>query len=143
MSITTPPVSKEQPMKKSSFVPKPDQLEGRIALSSMPKFSHGAAILTRHALGETYSQIQKAFTQYTNHGHNFNRLESNLASAVGRIPYNHRDGLLASVESEATQMQVDIASIAVKPVGSALQRALNDVNDFVQGEMSSGTIVLR
>ena len=76
-------------------------MESRIALSSMPKFSHGAAILTRHALGQTYDLVEKAFTQYMNHGQNFNRLEANLASAVNRIPYNHRDGLLGAVESEA------------------------------------------
>ena len=33
-------------MKKSTFVPTPDQLEGRIALSGGPAFSHGAVILT-------------------------------------------------------------------------------------------------
>ncbi len=130
-------------MKKPAFVPQSDQLESRIALSSMPQFSHGAAILTKHALGQTYSLVQKAFTQYMNHGQNFNKLESNLASAVSRIPYNHRDGLLSQVESEAGQMRIDIATKAAKPVGSALQRALNDVNEFVQGEVSSGTILLR
>jgi hypothetical protein len=130
-------------MKKSSFVPKPDQLESRVVLSSMPKFSHGAAILTRHALGETYSQVQKAFTTYVKHGQNFNKLEASLAGAVSRIPYNHRDGLLPAVESEASQMRVDVSTGAAKPISSALQRALNDVNEFVQGEVSSGTIVLR
>jgi hypothetical protein len=130
-------------MKKSAFVPKPDQLESRIALSNVPKFSHGAAILTRHALGQSYSLVEKAFTQYMNHGQKFNRLEANLASAVGRIPYNHRDGLLAAVESEAGQMQDDISTGVTSPVSSALQRALSDVNDFVQGEVSSGVIVVR
>ena len=130
-------------MKKPAFVPKPDQLESRIALSGMPKFSHGAAILTKHALGQTYSLVQKAFTQYMNHGQNFNRLQATLASAVGRIPYNHRDGLLAAVESEASQMRVDVSTGVAKPVGGALQRALSDVNEFVQGEISSGTIIVR
>jgi hypothetical protein len=130
-------------MKKSSFVPKPDQLESRVVLSSGPKFSHGAAILTTHALGQTYSLVQKAFTQYMNHGQNFRQLEANLAGAVNRIPFNHRDGLLATVESEASQMRIDVSTGVAKPVSSALQRALNDVNEFVQGEVSSGIIIVR
>src|SRR5438552_407853 len=118
--ITTPLDSKEQPMKKSTFVPTPDQLEGRIALSGLPQFSHGAAILTKHALGQTYYQVEKAFSQYMNHGQNANRLQANLASAVNRIPFNKRDGLLAAVESEVSQMRIDIRTNAARPVNSAL-----------------------
>jgi hypothetical protein len=130
-------------MKKKSFVPTPDQLETRVVLSGAPHFSHGAAILSKHALSETYSLVQKAFTQYMNHGQNFKRLQTNLASAVNRIPFNKRDGLLATVETEASQMAIDIRTQVSLPVKSALQRALNDVNDFVQGEIADGVIVVR
>jgi hypothetical protein len=130
-------------MKKRTFVPVPDQLEGRIVLSSGTKFVHGTPLLSSHALGQTYSQIQKAFNQYANHGQNFRRLQSNLASAVSRIPWNKRDGLLAAVESEASQMRVDISSGVSTPVKAATQRALQDVHDFVQGETSGGAMVVR
>jgi hypothetical protein len=130
-------------MKKRTFVPGPDQLEGRVVLSGTPKFIHGAAVLTTHALGQTYSQIQNAFSQYANHGQNFKRLQINLATAVNRIPWNKRDGLLAEVESEASQMRVDIASGVSTPVKAAMQRALQDVHDFVQGEVSGGVMVVR
>jgi hypothetical protein len=43
-------------MKKTTFVPTPDQLEGRIVLSGGPKFINGAAIMTTRALGQTYTQ---------------------------------------------------------------------------------------
>jgi hypothetical protein len=118
-------------------------LEGRVVLSGTPKFIHGAAVLTTRALNQTYGQIQGAFSQYANHGQNFRRLQVNLANAVGRIPWNKRDGLLAQVESEASQMRVDIASSTATPVKSAMQAALKDVLDFVQGETSGGAMVVR
>lgn len=130
-------------MKKPTFVPSPDQLEGRVVLSGGPRFVHGAAVLTSHALGQTEAQIEKAFGTYANHGQNFRKLESNLAGAVSRIPWNKRDGLLAAVESEASQMRTDIASGVTTPVQAAMQRALQDVHDFVQGEISGGVIVVR
>ena len=130
-------------MKKQAFVPGPDQLESRVVLSGTPKFIHGAAVLTTRALGQTYAQIQGAFAQYANHGQNFHRLQINLANAVGRIPWNKRDGLLAQVESEASQMRVDVLGGASTPVKAAMKRALQDVHDFVQGEVSSGIVLVR
>jgi hypothetical protein len=131
-------------MKKPKFVPKPEHLEGRIALSGGAHFTaSGAAILSKHTLNQTYGLVDKAFTQYMNHGQNLNRLEGNLASAVGRIPFNKRDGLLAAVESEVTTMETDIRASVAKPIKSALQRALTDVNDFVANEVADGIIVVR
>jgi hypothetical protein len=130
-------------MKKQAFVPTPDHLESRIALSGGPKFINGAAVLTGHAMGQTYSMIQKAFTKFAAHGQNYNQLQGDLAKAVNRIPYNRRDGLLAAVQFEAWQMTNDIQSRVPFPVKSALQRALSDVNDFVQGEMAAGAMVVR
>jgi hypothetical protein len=131
-------------MKKPAFVPRPDLLENRIALSGGAHFTaKGEAILSKRALNQTYALVQKAFNQYASHGHNMNRLQANLASAVSRIPYNVRDGLLATVESEAVQMRTDIRTNVAKPVKSAVQRALNDVHDFVKAEIASGDIVVR
>ncbi len=129
-------------MKKTTFVPSPDQLEGRIVLSGGPKFSNGAAILTQNALGQTYSLIQKAFNQFANHGQNSNRLQADLATAVNRVPYNVRDGLRASVQAEASQMVTDVSTGTPFPVKSAVQRALSDVKFFVQSEVASGVIVM-
>ncbi len=129
-------------MKKKSFVPSPDQLEGRIVLSGGPKFSNGAAILTEKALGQTYSLIQNAFNQFANRGQNFNRLQADLANAVTRIPYNVRDGLRSAVQSEASQMVADVSSGTPFPVKGAAQRALSDVKSFVQSEVASGVIVM-
>jgi hypothetical protein len=144
LTITTSSDSKEQPMKKPAFVPRPDLLETRIALSGGTHFTaSGAAILSRNTLSQTYGLVQKAFTQYMKHGQNLNRLEANLASAVSRIPFNYRDGLRAAVVSEAVQMKTDIRTNVAKPVASAVQRALNDVHDFVKAEIASGTIVVR
>ncbi len=130
-------------MKKSTFVPSPDQLETRVVLSSGPKFAHGAAILTNRALNQTYAQIQKAFSQFAHHGQNYRRLQTTLANDVSRIPWNRRDGLLAAVESEVSQMHVDIATSDATPVKNAAQRALQDVHDFVQGEIADGVITMR
>ena len=86
---------------------------------------------------------KSAFSQYMNHGQNYNRLQADLAKAVGRIPWNRRDGLLATVESELSQMRIDIRTNVATPVRSALQRALHDVHDFVQSEVASGVIRVR
>ena len=130
-------------MKRSAFVPKPDQLEGRIVLSSGVKFFHGAAVLSTHALNKTYAQVEKSFTQFAQHGQSYNQLESSLASAINRIPWNRRDGLLATVESEVPQMQADIATNDATPVKSAERAALQNVYQFVQSEISDGVIVMR
>jgi hypothetical protein len=131
-------------MRKPSFVPSADLLETRVVLSGGPKFTlSGSAILSKHALGQTYSQVQKAFNTFANHGQNYRRLESNLASAVSRIPWNRRDGLLAAVESEVAGLQSNIDASVPKPVITAMQNAMADVHDFVQGEVADGIITLR
>jgi hypothetical protein len=131
-------------MKRASFVPSADHLESRIALSGGVHFtSTGAAILTNRALNQTYSQVQKAFTHFANHGQNYHTLEANLASAVSRIPWNRRDGLLAIVQSEASALQSDISSGLSKPVMTEMQNTLAEVRDFVQGEVSSAVIAIR
>jgi hypothetical protein len=137
---------KEQPMKKPKFVPTPDALESRIALSGGPSFTRsGAAILTTHALNRTYADIQKAFTNFANHGHgtNYNLLQGNLMKAVSRIPWNRRDGLLAEVKAEAQVVRFNIANSVSKPVMTELQNTLKEVKDFVASEVASGAIVVR
>ncbi len=131
-------------MKRASFVPSADQLETRIALSGGVQFtSTGAAILTSRALNQTYSQIEKAFSHFANHGQNFRTLEVNLASAVSRIPYNRRDGLLAIVETEPLAVESDMSSGVSKPVATELQNTLAEVKEFVQAEVADGVIVIR
>jgi hypothetical protein len=130
-------------MKKSAFVPTADCLESRVVLSSGPQFVHGAAVLTRHALNQTYSQIQSAFAQFANHGQNYARLERNLAIAVSRIPWNKRDGLLATIESEVPGLQANVATNVARPVVTARNSAMADVQQFVQGEIANGVIVIR
>jgi hypothetical protein len=134
----------EKTMRKPTFVPTPDVLETRVVLSGGPKFtSSGAAILTTHALGETYAQVEKAFSNFARHGENYRSLEINLANAVTRIPFNRRDGLLATVESEVAGLQDNISSGVTKPVVTSMESALEDVHDFVQGEADAGIIVVR
>jgi hypothetical protein len=133
-------------MKKPKFVPTPDLLETRIALSGGPKFtSSGAAILTSHALSQTYGEIQKAFMNFERHGHgqNYNALEVNLAKAVSRIPWNRRDGLLDAVKAEASAVRFNIASAVAKPVVTEMQNTLLELKSFVQSEVAGGTIVVR
>jgi hypothetical protein len=144
LSVTNPRDSKEQTMKKPAFVPRPDMLETRIALSGGTQFTAtGAAILHKQTLAQTYSLVQNAFSQYMNHGQNVKRLEANLANAVGRIPFNKRDGLLSAVESEVTQMRFDIRAKVATPIKNAVKRTINDVSTFVTSEVADNIIVLR
>ena len=130
-------------MKKFAFVPTPDTLESRIALSGGPKFVHGVPILTSHALGQTYSLVQKAFNQFAHNGHNYARLRVDLANAVNRIPWNRRDGLLATVQAEVSTLRTAIAPGAFKPVMSQMQSTLQDVKDFVRSEVATGAVTVR
>ena len=132
-------------MRKPSFVPTPDVLETRVVLSGGPKFARdGAAILTSHALSQTYSQVENAFAKFAHHGQNYNALEINLAKAVSRIPYNHRDGLLATIESEVPGLRDEHQlRCHSRPVATAMQNAMADVHDFVQGEVEADVIVMR
>jgi hypothetical protein len=133
-------------MKKPKFVPTPDALETRIALSGGPKFTaSGAAILTTHALNQTYADIQRAFSNFARHGHgtNYNLLEMNLAKAVNRIPWNRRDGLLATVKAEPQAVRFNVVTGVSKPVMTELQNTLAEVKSFVKSEIASGDIALR
>ena len=128
-------------MKKPKFVPSADLLESRIALSGGPKFApNGAAILTTHALGQTYAQIQKAFVKFAQHGQNYQTLQNNLSKAVSNIPWNRRDGLLASVQSEAQAVKANIATQVSRPVMTELRNTLAEVKDFVISEVAAGQI---
>jgi hypothetical protein len=133
-------------MKKPKFVPTADLLEGRIALSGGPKFTpNGAAILTSHALGQTYSQIEKAFTKFANHGHGtqYQTLQTNLAKAVSNIPWNRRDGLLSSVEAEVQAVKADISTQVSRPVVTEMQNTLAEVKEFILSEVAAGQIAMR
>ena len=131
-------------MRKPSFVPTPDVLETRVVLSGGPKFTRGgAAILTSHALSQTYGQIENAFAKFAHHGQNYRALEINLAKAVSRIPFNRRDGLLATVESEVQGLRDNISSGVTQPVMTSMQSAMADVHDFVQGEVTDAVIAMR
>jgi hypothetical protein len=131
-------------MRKPSFVPTPDVLETRVVLSGGPKFTRGgAAILTSHALNQTYAQVQNAFAKFAHHGQNYRALEINLAKAVSRIPFNRRDGLLAAVESEVQGLRDNISSGVTRPVVTSMQSAMADVHDFVQGEVTDAVIAMR
>jgi hypothetical protein len=144
INITTPLELEEKVMKRASFVPSADLLETRIALSGGVHFtSTGAAILTTRALNQTYSQIQKAFIQFANHGQNYQTLQVNLANAVSRIPWNRRDGLLAAVETAPSALRSDISSGLSKPVMTEMQNTLAEVKQFVQGEVANGIIAVR
>jgi hypothetical protein len=133
-------------MKKSKFVPTPDLLESRIALSGGPKFApNGAAILTSHALGQTYGQIQKAFNNFALHGHgtNYRTLQTNLAKAVTNIPWNRRDGLLSTVEAEVQAVKADISTQVSRPVVTEMQNTMAEVKEFILSEVAAGQIVMR
>ena len=131
-------------MRKPSFVPTPDVLETRVVLSGGPKFTRGgAAILTSHALSQTYGQVENAFAKFAQHGQNYHALQVNLATAVSRIPFNRRDGLLAAVESEVAGLRDNISSGVTQPVVTSMRSAMADVQEFVQGEVADGVIAMR
>ena len=65
------------------------------------------------------------------------------AVAVSRIPWNVRDGLSATVQSEVSGLSNNISSGVSRPVVTSMQSTLADVHDFVQGEVADGIIAVR
>jgi hypothetical protein len=131
-------------MKKRTFTPTPDLLEGRIALSGGPQFTaSGAAILTRHVLNQTYAQIYGAFANFAQHGQNYRALEVNLANAVSSIPWHRRDGLLKMVETAPGQLKTYITWGVQKPVITEMQRTEALVTNFVDSEVATDAIAVR
>jgi hypothetical protein len=129
-------------MNKRTFFPSPENLESRVVLSGGPKFLNGAAVLSPSALGNAYSQIDKAFSTFAHDGMNYGRLNADLGKAVNLIPYNRRDGLWDGVKAEVSQLQSDINSGVNTPVISADQRVKADLRSFVQDEVASGAIIV-
>jgi hypothetical protein len=129
-------------MKKRAFVPAADCLEGRIALSGI-RFIGGLPVLTSHALNETYSAINSAFTRFATKGENYNLLGFNLTKAITRIPYNVRDGLRAEVQQEPGFLQSDIQSGVAHPVKVEYAATISDVRSFVQSEVADGIFIFQ
>jgi hypothetical protein len=129
-------------MRKKSFVPAADCLENRIALHGGGiKFIGGLPVLTSTALGETFSQVQKAFTTFATKGENYQLLSFNLTKAVGRIPFNVRDGLVATVQGEPAALQTAIANKTPLPVVQENLNTAQAVLAFVQAEVNAGNII--
>ena len=128
-------------MKTRAFVPSADCLESRIAMSSGVKFIHGLPVLTPRALNETFAAIGKAFETFATRGENYKLLGFNLTKAVDRIPFNVRDGLVATVQSEPSALQSDIQSGLPLSVINEAQNTNADVTNFVQSEVEDGVFI--
>jgi hypothetical protein len=125
-------------MKKKTFVPSADHLESRIALSG------GVPVLTTQALHATYNAIYSAYVRFATHTPlNYNQLSFNLAQAVHRIPFNFRDGLVATVQAEVPDLHERIQDHVAQPVIKTFQETIADVNAFVHAEVAAGIFVVR
>ena len=131
-------------MRKPSFVPTSDMLETRVVLSSGPRFSlSGAAILTEHALGQTYAQVERAFNTFAQHGENYQKARGQPGLGGQPHPLEQCDGLLTTVESEVAGLRSNMDAAVPKPVIMSMQSTLNDVHDFVEAEVADGIIAVR
>jgi hypothetical protein len=129
-------------MKKRAFVPAADCLESRIALSGI-KFIGGLPVLTSHALNQTISAVNKAFTTFATKGQNANLFSANLAKSLVRIHYQIRDGLQADILQYPGFVQDDIASGVTHPVKTEYANAVSDIKSFVQSEVASGIFIFQ
>jgi hypothetical protein len=125
-------------MKKRAFVPAADCLESRIALSGIRFTPGGLPILTSHALSQTVSAVNRAFTIFATRGQNANEFSANLAQSLVRIPYQIRDGLQADILQYPGFVQSDIASGVAHPVKTEFANAVSDIKSFVQSEVAAG-----
>ena len=127
-------------MKKRAFVPAADCLESRIALSGggIRFTAGGLPILTSHALNQTISAVNKAFTTFATKGENYNIFSYNLGRSLMRIPYQIRDGLQGDIQQYPGFVQDDIASGVANPVKTENANAIADIKSFVQSEVADG-----
>ena len=129
-------------MKKRAFVPAADCLESRIALSGI-KFIGGLPVLTSHALNQTISAVNKAFTTFATKGQNANLFTGNLTKSLMRIPYQIRDGLQDDILQYPGFVQDDIASGVVHPVKTEYVFAVGDIQSFVRSEVAAGIFIFQ
>jgi len=129
-------------MKKRAFVPSADCLEGRIALSGI-KFIGGLPVLTSHALSQTFSAVNKAFTTFATKGQDANLFTANLTKSLMRIPYQVRDGLQADILQYPGFVQSDIANGVAHPVKTEYANAVSDIKSFVQSEVAAGIFIFQ
>jgi hypothetical protein len=130
-------------MKKHTFVPSADCLEGRIVLSSGVRFIGGVPVLTTSALNKAYALINSAYTTFATKGLNYNLLSFNLGKAASLIPWNVRDGLRAQLQSEVGGLRNNIDFHVPRPVITSAQSAFQDLRFFVKAEVAAGNIVIR
>ena len=129
-------------MKKRAFVPTADCLEGRIAMSGI-QFIGGLPVLTSHALNQTISAVNKAFTTFATKGQNANLFTGNLTKSLMRIPYQVRDGLQADILQYPGFVQDDIASGVANPIKTEYANAVSDIKSFVQSEVAAGVFLFK
>jgi hypothetical protein len=131
--------------KTRAFVPSAlGRLEDRVVLSPGAHFTlSGAAILTTRAYSRAAGNIYNAYVRFATRGQNLVRLNADLARAVGVIPYNRMDGLVDTLQSEATTLVGNISAGVPGSVIAAYQASTADLKQFVQSEVASGRIVVR
>ena len=130
-------------MKKSrAFVPKAGQLEDRLALSGVQFNSLGEAILTTRTLNNVYRAIENAYSQFANHGLNYNQLSYNLTRAVSPIPYNLRDGLAQTIQAEVTTLSNNMNAGVSSSVLTSMYATDTDVQNFVIREQTAKLLVI-
>jgi hypothetical protein len=130
--------------KSRAFVPSSlGRLEERVVPAGVQFTSFGAAILTTQAFNSAFNGIYNAFARFATHGLNYGQLNADLAKAVSVIPYNTRDGLVATLRNEVLQMAQDINNRVPRPVISAVFRAQTDLRIFVNMEGARGLLVIR
>jgi hypothetical protein len=108
------------------------------------QFIGGLPVLTTHAIDETYSAIRSAYINFaTSKPLNYNLLSFNLGKAVNRIPYNVRDGLKATIQSEVPTLESDIQGGVPHSVIASFQAAVSDVKTYIQSEVVAGVFIVR
>src|SRR5580700_2038910 len=130
-------------MKKNSFTPSPDFLETRIAMSSGIKYLDGLPVLTSKALSQTFAAVNAAFTTFATKGENYNLLSYNLTKAIGRLPFNVRDGLKDEILKTPADLKASLKAKTSLPVIAEAQIANGEVTEFIQAEVEDGIFVYR
>jgi hypothetical protein len=126
-------------MKKTALVPVADHLESRTVMSGI-HFLNGLPVLTTAAVNKTYSEIRSAYTTFATKGENYNLLSHNLANAVGRIPFNVRDGLSAQVKN-TSGLKANLKNQVDHPVIKAFDATIAEMSSFIRSEVKAGIFV--
>lgn len=130
-------------MRRRAFRPEvPGCLEGRSLLSGVSGLSAHPVVLSQRRLNFVLERIGEGFDLYGRYRDPI-QLRDHIDNLVVIIPYQHVDGLDASLDRIVDRIKHDLVNHVPHAVRSALKDAIALTRAEVQARVRAGDVVIR